>query len=185
MTHSFSDLCLVLKRVNFGEADRILTIFTREHGKLAVVAKGIRKLTSRKAPHLELFSSARIHLVSGHNLPIVTEAQTLTDFAHLKTALQRTKHAFHLLEILDQMLAEGQPHPEVFDRLIKDLQLLSLPDLSLKQAVEIIRQFELYLLEHLGFGQPSVEGPPASFVTVNAYIESVLDRKLNSLTKLN
>lgn len=178
---SYSDLCFVLKRVNYGEADRILTLFTRERGKISVVAKGIRKLTSRKAPHLELFSLAKIYLIETSKLPIVTEASTLTDFAHLKTGLQRAKHAFHLLEVLDQLLAEADPHPEIFDRLVVDLTDLCEKELSLKSAENIITDFELHLLEYLGFGEPQSN----QFVTVNAYIESVLDRKLNSLNKLS
>lgn len=177
---SYSDLCIVLKRVNYGEADRIITLFSREHGKIAVVAKGIRKLTSRKAPHLELFSLAKIYLIVGHNLPIVTEASTLTDYTHLKTGLQRAKHAFHLLEVLDQLLAEEEPHPEIFDRLVLDLNELCAEDLSLKGAEKIIAEFELFLLENLGFGEPE----STHFATINSYIESVLDRKLNSLKKL-
>lgn len=178
---SFSDLCIVLKRVNYGEADRIITLFSRQKGKISVVAKGIRKLTSRKAPHLELFSLAKIYLVNGHNLPVVTEAVTLTDYAHLKTGLQRAKHAFHLLEVLDQLLAEEESHPEIFDRLVLDLNELCDDQLSLKQAEKIISEFELFLLERLGFGDPE----SSAFSTINAYIEGVLDRKLNSLNKLS
>ena len=53
---------VVLRRIDFGEADRVLVLFTRERGKLPVVAKGIRRISSRMAGHLELFARPRSSL---------------------------------------------------------------------------------------------------------------------------
>jgi len=71
---------IVLKRINYGEADRILTIYTKRHGKIRAIAKGVRKLTSRKAGSLELFNNVVLFLVKGKNLDIITEAQTVDLF---------------------------------------------------------------------------------------------------------
>lgn len=191
---NFSDTAIVLKRINYGEADRILTLFTRANGKISAIAKGVRKITSRKAPHIELFSHAKLYFAVSHQLPIITQAETISDFAQLKNGLQRTKHAFHLLETLDQLLVEGQPHTEIFDHLIHDLHTLSVPNISLSTAEDILANFEIFLLEHLGFGSPakiaklsagSPQLSPPDFLIVNAYIESVIDRQLTSLRKLS
>ena len=71
----------MLRRVDFGEADRVLVLFTREHGKLSVVAKGIRRLSSRSAGHLELFTASEIQLAKGANLDVVTQVETRTPSA--------------------------------------------------------------------------------------------------------
>ena len=72
---------MVLRRVDFGEADRVLVLFTREHGKLSVVAKGIRRFSSRSAGHLELFTNSEIQLAKGKNLDVVTQVETRHAFS--------------------------------------------------------------------------------------------------------
>lgn len=171
MPASFSDLCLVVKRANFGEADRLLTLFGRHHGKFVAVAKGVRRLTSRKAPHLELFSLSKLYFVKGHQLPIVTQAEAVDHFITGNHDLAQSRLAFNLLEVLDRLLVENQAHPEIFDRLGRTLSDLN---------QESLLDFEIYLLDRLGFGQPHQQ----DFLTVSSYIESILDRRLASLHKL-
>ncbi len=62
---------VVLSRMAFGEADRILTIFTPRHGKLRVIAKGVRRPTSRLGPHLEYFAKTSLMLARGRDLDVV------------------------------------------------------------------------------------------------------------------
>ena len=80
MHHSFKTEGIILKRMNYGEADRILTIYTLHHGKIRAMAKGVRKLQSRKAGSLELFNHSVLFLIKGKNLDLVTEAQTIDLF---------------------------------------------------------------------------------------------------------
>ncbi|MFQ5886561.1 MAG: DNA repair protein RecO, partial [Anaerolineae bacterium] len=75
---------IVLRRMNLGEADRLLTLYTPEWGKIRVVAKGVRKPTSRKAGHLELFTHSRLLIAKGRSLDIVTQAETITPFLPLR-----------------------------------------------------------------------------------------------------
>jgi DNA repair protein RecO (recombination protein O) len=170
--HNFSDQAIVLKRTNYGDADRILTLFTREHGKISAIAKGVRKTTSRKAPHIELLSHAKLYLTVSHHLLIIIQAETINDHQTLKNNLESAKLVFHFLEIIDQLFAEEDAHPDIFDLLIR----------FLNENVDEARltKLELYLLKQLGFGIP----PKKDFATVNAYIESVIDRQLNSLRKI-
>ena len=71
---SYRAEAIVLKHHDWGEADRILTAFTREHGKLRVIAKGVRKIRSRRAGHLEPFTHVMLQLAKSKELPIVTQA---------------------------------------------------------------------------------------------------------------
>ena len=70
--HTLRVEAVVLRHADWGEADRLLTIFTRERGKLRAVAKGARKMRSRKAGHLEPFTRVALLLASGRDLWIVT-----------------------------------------------------------------------------------------------------------------
>ncbi len=78
---------IVLKRRNFGEADRILTIFSKERGKITVLAKGVRRITSRRAGNVELLNRTVMYLHQGRGLPILTEATTLEPYQKIKEDL--------------------------------------------------------------------------------------------------
>jgi len=67
--HSFGVEAVVLRHADFGEADRILTLFTRQLGKTRAIVKGARKITSRKAGHLEPFTHVRLQLLGGATCP--------------------------------------------------------------------------------------------------------------------
>jgi len=90
---------IVLKRQDFGEADRILTLFTPERGKLRVIAKGVRKTTSRKSGHVELFTYSNLLIAKGRNLDIVTQAEMIRPFLGLRQELPR--HYLRLLHLLN------------------------------------------------------------------------------------
>lgn len=106
---------IVLKRSNIGELDRIVTLFTKEQGKLVCIAKGSRKLTSSKLAALEPGCLIKLQAVKTRSLPILTQAQIVDDFASLKSNLPGVRNLFQILEMLDAVLAEEDPQPEVFD----------------------------------------------------------------------
>lgn len=170
----FSDDCLVLKRSNFGEADKVLTLLGRRMGKFAAVAKGVRKITSRKAPHVELYNMSRLYLVNGHGLPIITQAETISYFGEEQLDLNVASLAFQLGEVVLELLNEEEPHPEIFDRL--NVTLNRLKKASPEQAEVLAVDFQRFLLEKLGFGLPE-EKTSASLTQV---IERLIDRRLKS-----
>ena len=73
-----------MARRNFGEADRILVIFSKNFGRLSLLAKGIRKPKSRKRGHLEVFSHVRFQASTGHGLDLMTEAEAIGDFKEIR-----------------------------------------------------------------------------------------------------
>ena len=73
--HVYSTEAITLRRTDFGEADRILTLFTPTYGKVHAIAKGARRTTSRLAGHLEPFTRTQLLLASGRDLDIVTQAE--------------------------------------------------------------------------------------------------------------
>lgn len=177
----FFDQGIVLKRSNFGEADRILTVFTHEYGKFSCVAKGVRKITSKKGPHIELFTHSNLYFVKTSSLPIITQATTINAFPNLKKNLETTRIAFSGLELLDRLLVDDHPQPNIFRDFLKLLTYLDTGNelLEAKQSL-LVSRFQLKILDELGFGKPNGEDP----LTVNDFIETIIDRRLLALKTL-
>lgn len=138
---------VVLRRRDLGEADRILTIYTLEHGKLRVVAKGVRRPKSRLAGHLEPYSRTSLLLAQGRNLDIVTQASLLAPLKQLHQDEARIAYAGYFGDLLDAMTADAQPQPAVYELLLTALQRLDEGgDFQITRLF-----FELGLLRLLGF----------------------------------
>jgi DNA repair protein RecO (recombination protein O) len=138
---------IVLKRSDFGEADRLLTFFTPYMGKLRAVAKGARKPGSRKAGHLELFSHTRLLLAQGRNLDIITQAETVEPHLPLREDLLRATYAYYVAELVDRFLGDEDENRPVFDLLLAAFSWLGRAD-DLALAA---RFFELRLLTLVGY----------------------------------
>jgi len=105
---------IVIGRLNLGEADRILTIMTPDYGKLRVSVKGVRRIKSRLAGHLELFSRVQLMLTPGKGLDIVTSAQLDHSADRLLDRPKQLSLAYLMATMLDRLSLEGEAHPETF-----------------------------------------------------------------------
>lgn len=92
---------IVLKHSDFGEADRLLTVYTPYMGKLRLLAKGVRKPSSRKAGHLESLMRTQLLVARGRNLDIIAQAQTIEPYLALRQDLWRMSHAYYVGELVD------------------------------------------------------------------------------------
>jgi DNA repair protein RecO (recombination protein O) len=142
---------VILRRQNMGESDRLLTLYTPTRGKLRVVAKGVRKPTSRKAGHLELYLHSNLLVARGQNLDIVTQAETIHPFRALRQDLERASHAHYVAELVDRFASEGEENRALFALLVNALQwLCETQDLGLT-----VRFYELRVLALEGY-QPQL-----------------------------
>jgi DNA repair protein RecO (recombination protein O) len=142
---------VILRRQDIGEADRLLTLYTPQQGKLRAIAKGARKPTSRKAGHLELFLHSTLLVAKGQTLDIITQAETINAFRALREDLERTTYAHYVAELLDRFASEGQENQLAFQLLTATLQrLCDASDLRLA-----MRFYELRLLALEGY-QPQL-----------------------------
>ncbi|MFH0863627.1 MAG: DNA repair protein RecO [Candidatus Gottesmanbacteria bacterium] len=166
---------IILKRSNFGEADRLLTIFTKHYGKIHVRAPGARKTLSRKAAHLEVFNLSTIFLVQGKTLDILTEAQTISNFGNLKKELQKIATAYYMCELVDGLCPERQENREVFELLTEKLTNLEIINIS--SPINTREQYSNQLLWILGYlpRTKMLKGED-----VESFIENILERKLKS-----
>ena len=137
----------MLRHTDWGEADRLLSLFTREAGKLRSVAKGVRRLRSRKAGHLEPFTRVALMLARGRDLWIVTQAETVDAFQPLREDLVRTGYAAYVIELLDRFTYEEGENRPLYDLVVDALGRVALePDPFLS-----VRYYEMRLLDFLGF----------------------------------
>ena len=120
----FGDLGIVLRSHKLGEADKIIRVLTREHGKRSAVAKGLRKTTSRFGARLEPFTCARLLVHTGRSLDIVRQAEIETSFHEVREDIALFVHASGMAELIDGITQEHEPHPELFDLMLRGLSLL-------------------------------------------------------------
>jgi DNA repair protein RecO (recombination protein O) len=142
---------LILRRADFGETDRLLTIFTPGRGKLRVLAKGARKTTSRKAGHIELFMLTDMLLSRGRTWDIISQVELIEPYRALREDLQQTGHAYYIAELIDRFTEENDANQPLFALLALTLARLGQPE----QSFLALRYFELHLLGLAGY-QPQL-----------------------------
>lgn len=121
---------IVLRRFDYGEADRILTLLTREHGKLAAIAKGSRRAKTRMGNGLDLFGRSRMMLAKGRNLDVVAQAERNGDVRHISGDLYRTAYACLVAEVADKVLEERHPVDDVFELVVTTIERLNTTERS-------------------------------------------------------
>lgn len=147
LERSFHAEAVVLRHNDWGEADRILVLYTRELGKLRAVAKGVRKIRSRKAGHLEPFTRVRLYLARGRDMPIVTQAETVEAYQPIRDDLLRTGYAAYLVELLDRFTYEEGANQFIYKLLTDSLARLA----SEIDPWVAVRYYEIQLLDLLGY----------------------------------
>jgi len=121
---NYSSEGIILARRNYGEADRIISILSKNYGRITVLAKGIRRPTSRKRGHLEVFSQIKFQAKRGKGLDILTEAETIENYGELRTNLKKAALAYFFMEAIGRMTHEDEPQPELYSSLLKNLKIL-------------------------------------------------------------
>lgn len=136
-----------MRHSDWGEADRLLTLFSRERGKVRCIAKGVRRLRSRKAGHLEPFTHAALLLARGRDFWIVTQAETLDAYLPLREDLVRTGYAAYILELIDRFTYDEGETKGLFALLVDTLRRVT----AAEDVFLAVRYFELRLLDFVGF----------------------------------
>jgi DNA repair protein RecO (recombination protein O) len=151
MPGSFTDEGIVLRRVNYGEADRILTVLTREHGKVGVMVRGVRKPGSRMAAQTDLFERSRMQLAEGRGeLLVLAQAQRASGAPPgLVTDARRAACAAVVAELTDRVLEAHHPDPAVFGLVAGSLDELGDPGRDPRRALV---WFSRQMIDRLGYG---------------------------------
>lgn len=164
---SYSTEAVILRHTDLGEADRIVTLFTPYKGKIRVVAKGTRRPISKKTGHLELLCHSQLQVARGRNLDIVTQAQAIENFTHLRSELWHMTCGFYLAELVDRFIEDTTQHQDVYNLLLLALRVLDNDAAEMQQrrvqgdetldghehdrTQLLLRYFEIYLLSFIGY----------------------------------
>jgi DNA repair protein RecO (recombination protein O) len=151
-SRTYMTLGIVLRHYPLKEADKLLVLFTREHGLKRVVAKGLRKSGNRIGGRLEPLRENQIQLAKGRSMDIVAQVESARRFTPLLEDLDRLATALGAAELLMAFLADDEPAPEIYDLFV--LLLTALTPASHPEV--LLSAFELQLLELLGY-RPELE----------------------------
>lgn len=122
--HTYSGEAIVLGRKNYGEADRIISVYSKDHGRTALIAKGIRRPESRKRGHLEIFSLLNFQAASGRGIDLITEADIIDDFKEIRKSLSKVSLAYYFMEVIGKITHEQEQNAELFDLILSSLNKL-------------------------------------------------------------
>ncbi len=181
MVRTYKSEGVVLKRINFGEADKIVTIYSKHFGKVTLLAKGIRRMTSRKRGSLEVFNQVSFFAARGKGMDIVTETELLDSFSLCRKELNKIAVAYQLCEMVDKLTAEGSEQEEVYVLLAGYLK--NLKELKSEDNSNYLGTFGLSLLKILGFW-PKDKQIPKNF-KVSLFIEDIIEKELKAKKFLN
>ena len=139
----YRDEGVVLRTYRLGEADRIVVLLTRDHGKVRAVAKGVRRTKSKFGAHLEPMSRVAMQCWQGRELDIVNQTEALDTFRSVREDLVRFGKAMTMLEVVDQLALEGNPNPRLYDMLVGALRVLATSDRPLVLAGFLLKALSL------------------------------------------
>ncbi len=171
-SRSYSSQGIILSKRNFSESDKILTIFSKEQGKTGLIAKGIRKLKSRKRGHLEVFNYINFHATKGKDLDMITEVETVEDFKEVRSNLKKISLAYYFMEVISKITQDKEKNEAIFEHLLVYLKKLKTLKTLKKLRIEFVTKI-LVLLGYWPYGQELVD--------VDQKLEEVIERKVSSV----
>ena len=174
-------LSLVLSRRDFREFDQIISLYTKEKGKVEVLARGVKKITSKNAAHLEPFSLVDAEIIPGKELAHLGAVQPINYFANIRAGLQKSLAAGYLVSLLDKVLREGERDERIFDLTSNFLEYLNLPTCQLVN-LSLVDGYIVKLLHCLGYDIKVVNKNP-NHDFIYKFLVHHLERKITDWKK--
>ena len=144
---TYRALGVTLRRSPVREADLISVIYTREHGKLELLARGAQRLTSKLMGHLEPLTLVRVSVARGHSMDQITEAEVVNAFPAVRSGYENSARGLYVAELVDGFSALSAVNAELFDLTVQTLEALG----TASNADLALRYFDLQLLRLSGF----------------------------------
>ncbi|QQG44721.1 MAG: DNA repair protein RecO [Candidatus Roizmanbacteria bacterium] len=160
-----------MKKKSLLGKDTIITLFTKEEGKTVVVAKGIKKITSRRAPHLQTGNLINVILSNFHERYYLQESQLISAFSTIKSKQQKIDYQYLLFFVLDRLLPERQKEKEIYFLTKNFLVELSQKDFNKQRLLYYLNR----LLSSLGYYKSE-----RSYPDVLSSIEEIIHEKIPS-----
>jgi DNA repair protein RecO (recombination protein O) len=152
MPHTYSTEAIILRHSSVGETDRLITLYTKDYGKLHAFARGIRKPNSKLTGYLEPLNQVNILIAQGRNLPLITQADMIKGFYIPSTTFEAIVSGCYIADCLDAFTLEGVENKLLYDLGCSELKQIQ----TVKNGQTQLRYFELQLLMISGY-QPELE----------------------------
>lgn len=169
--HSYTSEGIILARRHFGEADRILSVFSKNHGRISLIAKGVRRPKSRKRGHLEVFNRIKFQAVSGHSIDLITEAEIVDDFKEVRKSLKKISLAYYFAEVIGRITHENEKNEELYNFILDFLEKLK----SVSELKKLRIDFLNKLLVLMGYWPEKVV-----LLDPDKKLEEVIERQIYS-----
>lgn len=139
---------IIIRLADFSESSRVVTMFTRDLGKVSALAKGAKRLKGPFDAAIDLLSTCRVVFLrkSSGALDILTEAQLIKRFKPEGKSLHTVYGGYYVAELLGGLTEDGDPHPRLFDEAVQTLDRLQ----SDAQPLMVVMRFELLILREIG-----------------------------------
>lgn len=138
---------IVIRSMDYGEGNKIITLFTREQGKLSVVARGAKKVKSRYGSSAQLFTYGDYLFFKSGQLGTLNHAEIIEAFHKIREDLHKAAHASYLAELTDKMMGDQEGQPFLFEQLKASLQAIQ----EDKDLHIIVHLYEMKMLMHAGY----------------------------------
>jgi DNA repair protein RecO (recombination protein O) len=145
----YNTKAVVLKSVRYKDSDKIFTLFTKDYGKITAIARGVRKINSRRSGSLDTLNYATVNIHEDRlEFKNIEEVKVIESFKTLKGNLGKSAKAYYIIELVHKATGEGEHSPEIFDLLLKCLRAL---DRNGYSGDLFISYFEMNLMKLTGY----------------------------------
>lgn len=172
MRNVFKSDAFVLSSKPYSEADKIVTLYSKNDGKITAIAKGVRRLSSKKRGSLESFCLIKFQAVQTHGMPIITETSLINSFSSLRANLKAMSVAYYFSEVIMKTQQDGEQNVDLYNLLGRSISSLN-TGTSLKMLRIDFAESALRLLGYWPEDKPILNPDYA--------LEEVIEKKLSSV----
>jgi len=166
---------VILKKQNYREADQIVTLWTKQNGKIRVLAKGVRRPASKLNFCLANLGICEVEVAGNHNLPTLIGIKSIRQFSSLLDNLKKAAQGFYAAELMLKMTADEHPNDTVYELLVRTLNQIDSSEIITNHT--LVDDFALKLTEALGFGTNKELSTHREVVD---FLETILERELKA-----
>jgi DNA repair protein RecO (recombination protein O) len=141
----------ILSKIDLGEADQIIFLYTKEFGKLEILAKGVRKITSKLKPAVELFCLSNIEFVQGKNYKTLTDASIINKFKNIKNDLVRFKVIYQISDLINDLIKNQEQDARIWNLILRTFYIIDKKEVSTEKTPLLYYYFFWRLVALLGY----------------------------------
>lgn len=172
----YSTTGIIIKKDNKGEHNQLVTIYTKEYGKISLLSKGVRKGSAKLSGHLLLLHLSVFHFVLGKHQKVLTTVSEIQGFSTLKKDLEKVRAGMHIVELVGTYTMEEEKDEALFHLLLGALDYLNRKEMKRIDVKFFLRYFEFKFLSLLGYEPEDKTIVYALSGETNTLSEGQLDR---------